>query len=138
MITEKEVKIKMSTHETPEKITQLPPEGDINFDLVLEEKENEFSVSGWAAIKNQDATESEIFIVLRNDQLIYRFTTQPSLRPDVTASFKSKFKLDNSGYTAKVLNQNVERGRYEIGILIKDKKRNVELLKLTGKQLRIQ
>ena len=54
--------------------------------------------------------------------------TTPVSRPDVTGAAKGKFRLDNTGFRAKVLKNSLPKGVYQIGVLIRDpvhKKDNV-------------
>ena len=134
----KKVSVKIPEYETPKKIAQLPGNGKINYDIVVNETESEFSADGWAAIENQDADYCTIKLVLKNNDNTYICDTHESLRPDVTNSFKNKYKLDNSGYVIKILKSTMEKGKYRLGILIKDNKRNVEMMVLADKEITVQ
>ena len=134
----REIKVKIPEYDSPEKTAQLPAEGKINYDLVLNDKESEFSAGGWAAIENQDADGCTIRLVLKSNDNTYLCTTQTALRPDVTASFKNKYKLDSSGYVVKILKSSLEKGKYKLGILIKDNRRNMETMFFTDKEISVR
>jgi hypothetical protein len=133
-----EVRVKIPEYETPKKTAQLPAIGKINYDIVVQETESEFSADGWAAIENQDADYCTIKLVLKNDNNTYVCDTHENLRPDVTNSFKYKYKLDSSGYTIKILKGTMEKGKYRLGILIKDNKRNAETMILADKEINVK
>ena len=129
------VRIKKSDFVTPVKISRLPPAGRIVYDLVIEEKATSYSASGWAAVENQDADSSTINLILKSDENIYVLSTESSSRPDVTASFNSKYKLDNSGYTVKFSKGTVPKGKYQVGFLIQDARHKTETVFFTEKVL---
>ena len=61
---------------------------------------------------------------------------QPS-RPDVTARPGNRFNLDNSGFKARSAKRSLEKGRYQLGIIIKNRKTNKEQLTITDKIVEI-
>jgi hypothetical protein len=77
--------------------------------------------SGWAFIETQNADNNEIFLVLRNNNSQYCFTSDPVARPDVTQFFHSTLNLSltNSGFETNIPRELLENQEYQIGILIK-------------------
>ena len=120
------------------KISQLPAEGRIVYDMILNDGGTEFSAGGWAALENQDAEGCHIDLVLKNNQNIYLTPTNPSLRPDVTASYKNKYNLDSSGYHVKLLKSDFPKGKYKLGLLIEDYAHNTKTFVSTDKEIIIQ
>jgi hypothetical protein len=129
------VRIKKSEFVVPVKINKLPPAGKIVYDLIIEENATSYSAAGWAAVENQDADSSTINLVLKNNGNIYILSTESSSRPDVTASFNNKYKLNNSGYTVKFLKATLPKGRYQIGFLIQEARRKTETVLFTEKEI---
>lgn len=43
-------------------------------------------------------------------------------RTDITVYFKSKYNLDNSGFSARILKSGMPRGQYQIGLCIEGPK----------------
>ena len=137
-LTDRFVKVGLKENAEPEKITSLPPTGKIiyNFDL-FENNSSDITLGGWATIENQSADGQIISFVFKNEKDIYKFEAEPVKRPDVTAYFKNKYKLDNSGFSVKVLKNSFDKGKYEVGIIIKDPS-NKEVYMITNKVIEIQ
>jgi hypothetical protein len=133
-----ETAIKTPIFASPTKISQLPAEGRIVYDMMLNDGGTEFSAGGWAALENQGAEGCQIRLVLKNDQNIYLASTNPTLRADVTASFKNKYKLDNSGYNIKLLKSDFPKGKYKLGLLIEDYPHKTKTFISTDKEIVIQ
>ena len=131
----REVNIRKAEFMIPTKINKLPNEGEIIYDLILEENDNSYTAGGWAAIKNQDADKSVINLILRNDQHTFLIPTDPYPRPDVTASFKNEFKLDNSGYATKFIKAALPPGKYQVGFLIRNERNSTEIVHFTEKYI---
>ncbi len=136
--TGKEVRIKIPEYSTPERITQLPAVGKIVYDLQLNESGPLFSAGGWAALEGQDADSSTICLVLKDNDYIYLFSTEPYPRPDVTASFGSRYNFDNSGYSVKFRKTDLQKGKYQVGLLIKDARRKTESVVFSDKEIAVQ
>ena len=136
--TGKEVRVKIPDYSTPESITQLPATGKIVYDLKLSESGPLSSVGGWAALEGQDADSSTISLVLKSNDHIYLFPTEPYPRPDVTASFGNRYNLDNSGYSVKFRKTDLQKGKYRIGLLIKDARRKTECVVFSDQEIAIQ
>ena len=80
----------------------------------------------------------QISLILKNDQNIYLASTNPSLRADVTASFKNKYNLDSSGYHVKLLKSDLPKGKYKLGLQIEDSPHKTKTFILTDKEVMIQ
>ena len=130
-----ETAIKTPIFVSPTKISQLPAEGRIVYDMILNDGGTEFSARGWAALENQGAEGCQISLVLKNDQNIYLASTNPSLRADVTASFKNKYKLDSSGYNVKLLKSDFPKGKYKLGLMIEDYPHKTKTFISTDKEI---
>jgi len=131
----REVNLKKSEFVALVNISALPPAGKIIYDLIIEENSSSYSARGWAALENQHADSSIINLILKNEQDIYLISTDPYPRPDVTASFKNQYKLDNSGYVTKFLKAAFPKGKYQVGFLIQDRRRKTETVFFTGKEI---
>jgi hypothetical protein len=135
----KMIKNGMAEFVTAEKISALPPAGPIIYGIDLLESTGGFlNISGWATLENADATNNVISVVLKNGDQSYIAEAEPSLRPDVSARPGNKYNLDNSGFAAKVLKQNLPKGTYQIGILIKNSKTKKEGFLMTNRQVNVQ
>jgi hypothetical protein len=134
----REVRIKKSEFVTPLKITALPTDGKVIYDLIIEEDDVSFSAKGWAALANQDADSNSINLILKNDENIYVLPTEPYLRPDVTASFNNKYKMDNSGFNVKFLKDVLPKGIYRVGFLIQNQWSKIDKIFFTEKEIRIK
>ncbi|WP_284650989.1 DUF6311 domain-containing protein [Flavobacterium terrisoli] len=84
-----------------------------------------FQVKGWAFIENTDNNAGDsIFVYLKNDKNLYKKKSVQTKREDITIVFK-KQNLDNSGFDSFAFTNNLEKGKYELIIAIKDKKGNL-------------
>jgi hypothetical protein len=89
-------------------------------------------INGWSAVKKQDSKNSTIYCILKSKDKIYIFDTfHLYKRPDVTAYFK--IDRDDSGFNAIIPVDKLEKGEYQIGILIK--KDNVTHFQYVGRTL---
>jgi hypothetical protein len=122
----------------PEKLVKLPPEGKIVHAFDFVRSDGSFvSMSGWAALDQQDADGCSITCLLKSKDNTYALETEMVQRPDVTAAFKNTFKLDNAGFKARVSKNMLPKGRYQVGILIKDTKHSKENVIFTDKMVDI-
>jgi hypothetical protein len=133
-----ETTINIPLYASPVKITQLPAEGRISYDMVLDDGDKEFSARGWAARENQGAEGCQISLILKSDQDIYLASTNATLRPDVTSSLNNKYKLDSSGYSVKLLKSTFPKGKYRLGLLIEDYPNKINTYAYTDKEIIIQ
>lgn len=100
-----------------------------------ENKDNVLNLSGWACFEKQEATKTEISIVLIKDGKATKLMTQKVLRPDVTAYFKNDFNMDDSGYKSTYDISRLEPGKYQLGIYLFNKITKKEGLSLTDKTI---
>lgn len=128
------------TGKTPEqKVSQqqsfaLPQEtNDLEISVEQTKKDNGVvKVDGWSAVKKLDSKDSTIYCILKSKDKVYIFDTfQPYKRPDVTAY--SKIDRDESGFNVVIPADKLEKGEYQIGVLIK--KNNVDHVQFTDKKL---
>jgi len=75
-------------------------------------------LSGWAVRKMPDVPMSTISIVLKGKDGLYVCPTNPGLRSDVTAYFKTQYNLDNCGFSATISKTGLPKGQYQIGLLV--------------------
>jgi len=137
-LTDEIIRVRAPEYAVIEKSSRLPQEMDIAFNAEKVEADDiMIHVEGWAFIKNQDADESRISIVLKNETDIYTALADQVLRPDVAPYFKSPYRLENAGFTIKILKSYIRKGRYQLGILINDNRRGKEGVVFTGKEIDI-
>jgi hypothetical protein len=113
------------TGKTPEKVSQqqsfaLPREtNDLEISVEEVKKDNGIVIiNGWSAVKMQDSKNTAIYCVLKSKDKIYIFDTfRLYKRPDVTTYFK--IDRDDSGFNAIIPVDKLEKGEYQIGILLK-------------------
>jgi lipopolysaccharide export system protein LptA len=105
------------------KIGSLPKDQNTmgNIDQLDDENES-FKIRGWAAIKDRDANNSKIRIVLIGNKDKFSLSTENEIRQDVTVSNKYKYNYDDSGFTVVIRKSDIPRGKYNIGIIIKNSK----------------
>lgn len=138
MPTEKIIKLHITEYAAIEKSGTLPPVADIVFNAEnIHSDDTLITVQGWAFLNKQDASDSRIAIVLKNENDFYLAFAEPMLRPDVSSHFKNVYKLDKAGFTIKILKSALPKGRYQLGILIRDSKRKKEGVVFTGKAIDI-
>ncbi len=83
-----------------------------------------FQVKGWAFIENSNNNAGDsIFVYLKNDKHLYKKKCIQTKREDITIVFK-KQNLDNSGFESFAFTNNLEKGKYELIVAIKDTKGN--------------
>lgn len=112
----------------------LPQEtNDLEISVEEVKKDNGIvKINGWSAVKKQDSKNSTIYCVLKSKDKMYIFDTfHLYKRPDVTAYFK--IDRDDSGFNAIIPVDKLEKGEYQIGILIK--KDNVTHFQYFGRTL---
>jgi len=93
----------------------------------------EITTSGWAYIANQEASGSEINLVLINGTKAIKVLCQKVKRDDVTTYINNSFDLSNSGFSTKILLDKLPAGKYHVGIQIKNSKTNKEGVVLSDK-----
>ena len=122
-----------------EKLPLLPAAGRIIYGVdVLESTGDVIHISGWAALENQDATNSVISVVLKNGDQLYTAETEAVVRPDVSARPGNKYNLNNSGFTSKISKKSLPKGKYQVGLLIRNGTTNKEAAVMTDRQVDVQ
>lgn len=79
-----------------------------------------FKVKGWGFLENGSPETSQTYIVLKRGESLFVFDTQLQIRKDVTANFGGKTDLDSSGFLAKIGEESIGKGKFQIGIYIKN------------------
>lgn len=134
--TGNDVKAGISEYATPVLLTDVPPEGNLLHNVdEFKLGADKIVISGWAAIEKQDADGSTIAVVLKNGNKYYMVATDHVPRPDVTAALKS-FKFDEAGFRVSVLKSALDKGHYQVGILVTDKN-GKRVFKIADKQFDI-
>ena len=130
-MTDRNINIGIPDFSILNRIESLPPEGKIinGFDFI-KRSSNLIEISGWAAFEDQDATGVELKIVLRSGEEKYITGTERTERKDVTNHFRT-FNFDHSGFTAKISDKGLKKGKYQIGLLLKDTINKKEKIKYT-------
>lgn len=94
-------------------------------------KDGEINIEGYAFFKDQDSEDSQIEILMIGEKKAFKLQNQKVNRHDVTNWFKSQYDLDHSGFKVNLLSNNLLPGKYQLAILLKNKKTNKEGLILT-------
>jgi len=69
-----------------------------------------------------DQTNYDIFLVFSNDKNFYFFETTPKKRSDIEEAYPEvEIDLTNSGFDAFIAKETIANGRYEIGMLYRNK-----------------
>ena len=76
-----------------------------------------FEMVGWAHINGKDSENSHVYIVLQSSKRTYVCSAITRYRPDVTAFFNN-LNLDNSGFCIRAATDNLEKGKYQIGLYL--------------------
>jgi len=97
------------------------------------QNDQEIQLSGWAYLTNQSTKGSVIQVVFIKDSVAYTLFTEKVKRDDVTTYFKSSNDLSNSGFSTILPYKQLQKGKYTIGIYIKDNINKKEGLILTDK-----
>lgn len=79
------------------------------------------SISGWAYFHNQDATYTQIKVLLLYNNSFYKIGSQMERREDLNTYFKSDYNLSNSGFKGKLLLEKLLPGSYQVALLIENK-----------------
>lgn len=123
----------------PVPLKKLPKAGGAigNVDF-FETKKDYVSISGWAAIQNQNSKDNVISIVFLSANGNYSITTEKSQRKDVTDFFSNKYNYDNSGFASKMKLGEIPKGEYKVGLLIKNRTSNTEVLNISQRVLLVK
>jgi hypothetical protein len=118
------------------KFMPLKPVNGNAFNYTIETFENGpdgIKASGWAYFEGQDASSTRINVILIGDGTVSPLQTQSVQRDDISAYFKSKFDLSHAGFSAALTPDGFGKGKYQVGILLKDDTTGKEGLVLTDK-----
>lgn len=78
------------------------------------------SISGFAFLDTTANNKGDsIFVTLTSDNKFYIVRTQVVQRPDITAAFQKPYLAD-AGFNFIASTDNVEKGKYQVGLAIKD------------------
>jgi hypothetical protein len=110
----------ISTYEL-KTITHLPKHNNheivANFEKIHKLKKY-IMISGWAALKDFDATNSEIKLIITNDNVHYELIPEKTVREDVTNYFGNTINYDYSGFKGMIDLKKLSKGNYRIGVHI--------------------
>ncbi|MDI1254738.1 MAG: DUF6311 domain-containing protein [Flavobacterium sp.] len=121
----------------PLEIKSTPTAGDIISNIEkIETKKGIINISGWAANNKQSSKDKAVKIVLISAKHKYEFETDLIIRNDVTVYLENKFNYDFSGFKLKIRTEDIDKGDYTVGIIIKDNKTSKETFKLSDKKLK--
>jgi hypothetical protein len=99
-----------------------------NFDS-FSSRDNILQLRGWAFLKETNNNKGDsIFLVLREKSKIYIKFLKTEKRKDVTTGNQKSY-LDDSGFNDVVFLDELEKNKYELGIIIKDKNRKTTYTK---------
>jgi len=122
----------------PKPLNMLLPEEITDIRLAIDKlvvNNTLIKVVGWAYINGLSSENSKIYLALESDKKSYVFDTSTQKRPDVTAYFKS-LNYDDSGFSALVLKDDLETGKYKVGVYI-TKNNDMKALKFTDKVIAV-
>lgn len=118
--------LNLSNSDAPKPLTSTiknlklkPIDTEINFyiDRCEDNHPKLINITGWAFQNEKTVDKTNKYIVLRNPDKTYIFSTITIPRKDVTRYFKAR-DLDNSGFEALILKKNVLRGIYHVDLLL--------------------
>ena len=91
-----------------------PKEFMLSVDMI-DEYDEQVSLSGWAAIKDQDSKKLKTYVLLVSETETFRVSTEQTMRPDV-ASFLKDPQYLYSGYSVTFPKEKLPKGIYRIGL----------------------
>ncbi|OOM76326.1 hypothetical protein CLPUN_27130 [Clostridium puniceum] len=102
------------------------------------QNKQQLKIIGWAAIQDKDSKNNGISILLKSDNKTYEFPTDRNKRKDVSEYYNNRY-YDDTGFSLDLsdLDNIVEKGKYKIGICIKDNTSNGNFVMYTQKELEI-
>ena len=101
-------------------------------------EQNHLSVKGWAIFKNVNSKNTEIRLMLFNNQTGYLIETTDKIRSDVTAFLKLDYNADYSGFETNMDLDYIPKGNYLLGIWLKNDVENINGLFLYKEEIKIQ
>lgn len=99
----------------------------------IDQNENSISIGGWAFLENIPSNRSSIYVVLINDNREKIYLTSMISRPDITAIESKGIDYNNSGFEIKILRDELDKGKYRIGLYIQNN--NINGMIITNKEL---
>jgi hypothetical protein len=85
----------------------------------VKDKEKYLLVEGWAFVEGKQNNKGDsVFITLADKDMFYTAYTNIKMRPDISSQYK--MSLDDAGFNAVIFKDEVEKGKYKLGILIKE------------------
>jgi hypothetical protein len=107
---------------------------EVNYSVeVFSDENNKIEISGWVYFINQEAKNSNIYLVLIDENNEIILNVDNVQREDVTSYFKSEYNISNSGFKTTILKQNLKKGKYNLAVYIIDNEKNKEAFVLTDK-----
>lgn len=107
---------------------------------IIKQGESPLVLQGWMALENQESKRSEMFIGLKGDNSnIYVSKLKESnikIRKDVSKFFKKENIYDNSGFKININSLLLEKGKYEVFMIIRNSEDEV-LVRNSKKRIEI-
>ena len=108
--------------------------------FALNQKKTNIKFEGWQAIENQNSKKNQMFIALKSQEGFIFVSKLKQLkhkkRKDVSKFFKKEDIYDDSGFVISINSNLLDKGKYEIYLVTRDKNGNV-LMKNTKKDIEI-
>lgn len=99
----------------------------------VDQNENNISIGGWAFLENIPSNNSSIYVVLIKDKREKIYLSSMISRPDITTVERKGIDYNNSGFEIKILRDELEKGKYKIGLYIQNN--NINGMIITNKEL---
>ncbi|HEY5823152.1 MAG TPA: hypothetical protein VIT44_02230 [Cyclobacteriaceae bacterium] len=138
--TERLIHINRGEFSDLEEITFLPSKGDsvrAFVDTVLDQ-DGIIEINGWAFLNNISSDSTETFLVLKSEDALYSASTIPSLRPDLKSFFKLSYNVDLAGFTCKLNKSELEKGDYQVCVVMLNKKNNSKSIQCLDTTVKIE
>lgn len=108
--------------------------------ISVAQEDGNITIEGWTVIKDQNSDDKEIFIGLKNENN-FIYVSRPEQfesreRKDVSKFFKKEDLYDNSGFYITLNTLLLEKGNYEVFMIIRDSEGEV-LVKKSNKRIEI-
>jgi len=130
---------KVEKHKKPVRLEERPvlQKQMGNIDELVQTKKD-IKISGWSAFEDSHSDDNEIQVVFMQKELTFAVPVKKVIRQDVTAAHKNKYRYDNSGFTVTIDSKDLKKGKYTLGILLKNSKKGRTSLMQTNKNITIQ
>jgi len=101
-------------------IKLFPHQKNIKYTLDKYKENNiAYTFTGWAFVENTQTDQTKKYLLLKNKHHDYIIRMRIQKRPDVTKSFKAK-NLDNSGFLSYIYKEDLQKGIYDVHIILID------------------